>query len=424
MFEWIKNLFIKKEGPNVLELDNKLLQEKIDKLEDETVPELISLNNELKTEILTANNKLAEYVKEEYQETYWNDKRPKASGYTYPARPNILSGTNNVEVDPRIFWTPFAMPSVTGSNDEIAKKSLQHVIDKTKYTSDTSQFKDDETWLFAFETSNLKKGDCEDGAIYLANILLSNGVPYWRIRLNAGDVYDGNGKITQNLNMSTSFNKVWLKELKDFKKEIVNGITVTHILQGLKQVRELVYLPNLKKAVFLAIKEKESADNLFVNTLGRQLKIDQKFVKNVETLQIFEYITKIKTDKTINQKILKYYVILVIVDIMEKRKIVDNFLKDKNLGIKLTEGSAGHCWVTYLRELDNKWIILDWCYWSDESKDLNLLWDKAEKYFDIWFSFNTRYIYLDEDFERKKTSINKKIGGNTNGRNKKRVRRT
>jgi hypothetical protein len=272
MFEWIKNLFIKKEGPNVLELDNKLLQEKIDKLEDETVPGLVSLNNELKTEILTANNKLAEYVKEEYQETYWNDKRPKASGYTYPARPNILTGTNNVQVDPRIFWTPFAMPSVTGSNDEIAKKSLQHVIDKTKYTSDTSQFKDDETWLFAFETSNLKKGDCEDGAIYLANILLSNGVPYWRIRLNAGDVQGG-----------------------------------------------------------------------------------------------------------------------------------------------------GHCWVTYLRESDNKWIVLDWCYWPDESIEMNLLWDAAEKYFDIWFSFNQRYIYLNEDFERKTSLSTKKNRRKNNGTNKRKI---
>ena len=39
-----------------------------------------------------------------------------------------------------------------------------------------------------------KTGDCEDGAILMANILLNSGVPYWRMRLNKGYVQLKQGK--------------------------------------------------------------------------------------------------------------------------------------------------------------------------------------------------------------------------------------
>ena len=43
------------------------------------------------------------------------------------------------------------------------------------------------------ETLNLMTGDCEDGSILLANMLLIAGIPYWKIRLTAGLVDDGKG---------------------------------------------------------------------------------------------------------------------------------------------------------------------------------------------------------------------------------------
>ena len=61
---------------------------------------------------------------------------------------------------------------------------------------------------------------------------------------------------------------------------------------------------------------------------------------------------------------------------------------------------GGHCWVTYLAKKDNQWYILEWCYWYDESKGLKKLYKDAEKYFKIWFSWNTKYLYLDETYER------------------------
>ena len=195
-------------------------------------------------------------------ETFWNDKRPK-SDLTYGARPVYGSG-NNIEVDPRIFYTNDKMPVIAGlTDDDKALNSLNYVIANIVYTSDTTQFKDSEMWMFAFETLNTKKGDCEDGAILLANLMLKSGIPYWRIRLNAGDVQGG-----------------------------------------------------------------------------------------------------------------------------------------------------GHCWVTYLRESDNTWYILDWCYWANESQNFGRTFKDAQKYFDIWFSWNVKYIYQDENFER--TGIKLKTGNTNN----------
>lgn len=74
-------------------------------------------------------------------------------------------------------------------DDDIVLWAQKLVIDEIKYKPDVL-----EQWNFAYETLYEKKGDCDDGAIYLANILLSNGIPYWRLRLNAGEVLLSNKK--------------------------------------------------------------------------------------------------------------------------------------------------------------------------------------------------------------------------------------
>jgi len=190
---------------------------------------------------------------EEELEKLWNNKRPKTLTKTYPARA-VFNSDFRYNIDPRTFLhqTNSLLPVYSGTNDEKAKQALKYVKSKIIYTTDDINFKQSEVWLYPYETLNLKKGDCEDGAILIANIMLNSGVPYWRIRLNAGNVKGG-----------------------------------------------------------------------------------------------------------------------------------------------------GHCWVTYLRETDNKWIILDWCYWYDSKvQNLNKLYEDAENYYDIWFSWNTKYIYLNEQFER------------------------
>ena len=124
-------------------------------------------------------------------EKYWNNKRPSSETLLYPARPlpyDMLGG--NIPVDPRIFWgEDSSIPMVTGStNDERAIKALDYVARRITYTADINPA---EFWQFGFETLKRNKGDCEDGAILLASILINSGIPYWRIRLNAGDVQGG-----------------------------------------------------------------------------------------------------------------------------------------------------------------------------------------------------------------------------------------
>ena len=185
-------------------------------------------------------------------EKYWNDKRPKAN-VTFPARPCPMDKSTekwyvkNIPVDPRIYFThDTTLPTFTGTNDQKASACLNYVYNNVKYTSDESEF-----WQFAFETLRRKKGDCEDGAILMANMMRMSGIPYWRIRLNAGDVKGG-----------------------------------------------------------------------------------------------------------------------------------------------------GHAYVTYLREKDNQWYVMDWCYWYSASKNFGRTFHDAENYFSIWFSWNTKYLYKSETYER------------------------
>jgi len=192
---------------------------------------------------------------EEQLEQYWNNVRVPVS-YVYNARPIFLFDGDyqgHVNLDPRVFASISNDPNIPvfkGTYDEIASQALTWVNKHIKYVSEGKEF-----WQFYFETLFRKQGDCEDGAILMHAIMLKSGIPYWRIRLNAGDVKGG-----------------------------------------------------------------------------------------------------------------------------------------------------GHCYVTYLREKDNDWYVLDWCYWYIESKDYGLPWKAAEKYysdsdgkqgFGIWFSFNNKYIFGD-----------------------------
>lgn len=68
--------------------------------------------------------------------------------------------------------------------------------------------------------------------------------------------------------------------------------------------------------------------------------------------------------------------------------------------IRLNAGSVlggGHAYVTYLRESNNKWYILDWCYWYDESINYKREWHEAKKYFGVWFSWNSDKVWIEPD---------------------------
>lgn len=213
--------------------------------------------DDLQEQISTCEHKLQWYELDKQQrlaegklEHYWNHKRPPRVNFKYPAR-------DGVQVDPRIFYQPYDSTLVAYKNDtftfdEKASRCLNYVQRTIQYISEKKEY-----WQFSYETMKRRAGDCEDGAVLLANMMLASGIPYWRIRLNAG----------------------WVHHPK--------------------------------------------------------------------------------------------------------------------------AGKEGHCYVTYLREEDNQWYVLDWCYWYKESKDFKRPWSDAEgKYFDIWFSWNAKYVYGSVELDR------------------------
>ena len=60
-----------------------------------------------------------------------------------------------------------------------------------KYVGDSTQYKSIEFWATALETLKSREGDCEDGAIVMANLMIKAGIPAWRIRITAGAVKGG-----------------------------------------------------------------------------------------------------------------------------------------------------------------------------------------------------------------------------------------
>jgi predicted transglutaminase-like cysteine proteinase len=208
-------------------------------------------NNSLKQIIAQLQVKIEELMlkaksKEEELEEYWNNKITPNTYIGYRARDGKVMNVLD-------FWNKNNnVPTVSGKdNDTKAMNALRYVINNVVYTSDMITSGRREQWQWADETLKTKKGDCEDGAILMANIMLKSGISYWRIRLNAGDVKGG-----------------------------------------------------------------------------------------------------------------------------------------------------GHAYVTYLREKDNKWYVLDWCYWPNESLNFGQLWAVAKNYFGIWFSWNNKYGFQKDVLDR------------------------
>jgi len=174
---------------------NLSYKEKISLMNEKASLETENFN--LKSEVSSLNSKISilngQIEKVDPLETFWNEKRPKAD-IVYKGR-EIPGKTETYEIDVRNFFTSndSTIPNLPSglSYDECAVSALRWVHNNISYVSDSSSEGYSEYWQFPFETLTLKTGDCEDGAILIANIMLKAEVPYWRIRLNAGDVKGG-----------------------------------------------------------------------------------------------------------------------------------------------------------------------------------------------------------------------------------------
>lgn len=61
----------------------------------------------------------------------------------------------------------------------------------------------------------------------------------------------------------------------------------------------------------------------------------------------------------------------------------------------VTAPTGGHAYCCYCRESDNNWVVLDWCYYPDNTVPVakkQLLRDN-KNYLDVWFSFNDEYAW-------------------------------
>lgn len=66
-----------------------------------------------------------------------------------------------------------------------------------------------------------------------------------------------------------------------------------------------------------------------------------------------------------------------------------------------TAPQGGHGYVCYLRESDNQWVVIDWCYLEDSAKPVSekpLLKDNSY-YKEMWFSFNNEFSWSNKALE-------------------------
>jgi len=158
-------------------------------------PELKSLTDK----IVYLLNQLRKYQPSE-KENYYNNKYPKVDILYYGR--HIPTTNSRIAIDVRDFFTSYDSEvrklveelNLEGkSDDEKALECLKWVIQHIKYVSDTTKGYR-EFWQFPYETLYYKTGDCEDGMILLANLMLIAGIPYWKIRPTAGWVKTPEGK--------------------------------------------------------------------------------------------------------------------------------------------------------------------------------------------------------------------------------------
>lgn len=178
------------------------------------------------------------------KEEYYNNKYPTQVIY-YKGRSIPNHGSYSTDIR-GFFINPISnelRKIAIGWNGKIddakalaCQKFVKNVV---TYVSDKSSVGLNEYWQYPQETLYLLKGDCDDGSILMANLMLASGIPYWKVRLNAGNVYDLNGEYLGGhawLNYYYEKEDKWismdwcfypklspLKDRPDYKDEVIYG---------------------------------------------------------------------------------------------------------------------------------------------------------------------------------------------------------
>jgi predicted transglutaminase-like cysteine proteinase len=66
-----------------------------------------------------------------------------------------------------------------------------------------------------------------------------------------------------------------------------------------------------------------------------------------------------------------------------------------------TAPTGGHGYLTYLRESDNEWVVVDWCFFGDPQVEIakKPIIKSNSLYKEIWFSFNNEHSWAHKEFE-------------------------
>ena len=149
---------------------------------------------------ITPNYKPFEPYEKDYGEfgpDYWNSKWVTAP-IIYTGR--ALRGesyTKQIDVDVKAFmkrndailWHVLTQLELRKDNPNDTALAVQNfVCNFLKYKYDDLTSECPEFWLFPFEAIQSEIGDCEDGAILIASLLINAGIPSWRVKVCAAQV--------------------------------------------------------------------------------------------------------------------------------------------------------------------------------------------------------------------------------------------
>ncbi|UCC21218.1 MAG: DUF4332 domain-containing protein [Promethearchaeota archaeon] len=133
----------------------------------------------------------------EYGPNYWNNKW-ETSPIIYTGRALRAEAYKKridadvkafIKKDDAILWhviTQVGLRKETPNETALATQNFVCKFLKYKYDDLTAEC--EEFWLFPFESIQAEIGDCEDGAILIAALLINAGIPSWRVKVAAAEV--------------------------------------------------------------------------------------------------------------------------------------------------------------------------------------------------------------------------------------------
>lgn len=132
-----------------------------------------------------------------YGQDYWNNKWEKAPiiytgralrGESY--RKQIDADVKTfIKKDDAILWHVITQVGLRRDTPNETAQAIQNFVCAfLKYKYDDETVDCPEFWQFPFESIQSEIGDCEDGAILIASLLINAGIPSWRVKVCAAQV--------------------------------------------------------------------------------------------------------------------------------------------------------------------------------------------------------------------------------------------